>query len=292
MWLVVLALLPCVAAGVIFFGPYQLLIIGVSILSTNLAEAAAQKMRKRPLTLTDGSATVTGLLLALTLPPDFSLVHTAVGAAVAMSLGKHIFGGLGHNIFNPALVGRAFLQAAFPSAMTTWAVPQFAVDALTGATPLAAAKFEGLPFGLVEMWVGNTGGTIGETSALAILLGGSLLILLKIVNWRIPAAVLGGVLVSSGVLWVTDLAVAMSPLYHLLGGGLLFGAFFMATDWTTSPLTARGMVIFGAGIGILVVFIRAFGGLPEGVMYSILLMNALVPLINRYTLPRVFGANP
>jgi Na+-translocating ferredoxin:NAD+ oxidoreductase subunit D len=289
MWLVVMALVPCAIAGVLFFGPYQLLVIGVSILFTNLTEAAAQMMRKRKVTLTDGSATVTGLLLALTLPPSFSLSGTAIGAMVAMALGKHIFGGLGHNIFNPALVGRAFLQAAFPVAMTTWPIPRFSVDAVTSATPLAAAKFEGLRAALSPMLLGSTGGTIGETSAVAILFGGILLIALKIVNWRIPTAVLTGVLIFSGILWIINPAGALSPVYHLLSGGLLLGAFFMASDWTTSPVTARGMWIFGLGIGFIVVFIRAFGGLPEGVMYSILLMNALVPLINRITLPRIFG---
>jgi Na+-translocating ferredoxin:NAD+ oxidoreductase subunit D len=290
MWTVVLALLPCVAAGLIFFGIRQGLVILVAIAFANGAEAAALRLRKREISLDDGSATLTGLLLALTLPPDFSLSATAIGAVIAIWLGKHVFGGLGHNIFNPALVGRAFLQAAFPVAMTTWTLPATVADTITSATPLAASKFEGVRSALIPMLVGNTGGCIGETSALAILLGGGTLILLKIVNWRIPAAVIGATVLFSGLLWLINPTLYPSPVYQVLGGGLLIGAFFMASDWVTSPITARGMWIFGLGIGIIVVFIRAVGGLPEGVMYSILLMNALVPLINRYTYPRVFGA--
>jgi Na+-translocating ferredoxin:NAD+ oxidoreductase subunit D len=290
MWLVALALAPCVAAGVFFFGHYQLLVIATAVLFTNASEAALLRLRRRPITLSDGSATVTGLLLALTLPPNFSLGATALGAVVAMALGKHIFGGLGHNIFNPALVGRAFLQAAFPLPMTTWVLPRLAVDTVTGATPLAAFKFEGLRAALGPMLLGNTGGVIGETSALAILLGGLFLIAIGIVNWRIPAAVLLSVTAFSSLLWFLDPAGALSPLYHLLGGGLLFGAFFMATDWVTSPETGPGMWVYGLAIGLIVVFIRAFGGLPEGVMYAILLMNAFTPMINRYTRPRMFGA--
>jgi electron transport complex protein RnfD len=291
MWLVVLGLAPCAAAGVLFFGPYQILVILVSVLTANLVELAAQKLRRRKATLSDGSATVTGLLLALTLPPDISLPISAIGAIVAMALGKHIFGGLGHNIFNPALVGRAFLQTSFPADMTTWHIPKLAVDTITSATPLAAAKFEGLLTRLLPMFLGNIGGTIGETSAIAILLGGSVLILLKIINWRIPTAVLTCALIFSGTLWLLDPAGAQSPIYYLLGGSLLLGAFFMATDWTTSPVTSRGMWIFGAGVGLITVLIRAFGGLPEGVMYAILFMNAFVPFINRYTAPRVFGSS-
>jgi Na+-translocating ferredoxin:NAD+ oxidoreductase subunit D len=290
MWLVTLALLPCVAAGVLFFGPYQLLVVITAILFTNVSEAVLLRLRRRSITLSDGSATVTGLLLALTLPPNFSLGATAFGAVVAMALGKHLFGGLGHNIFNPALVGRAFLQAAFPLAMTTWTLPRLAVDTVTEATPLAAFKFEGLRASLVPMLLGNIGGVIGETSALAILVGGLFLIAIGIVNWRIPAAILFSVTAFSSLLWFLDPAGALSPIYHLLSGGLLFGAFFMATDWVTSPETSLGLWVYGLATGLIVVIIRVFGGLPEGVMYAILLMNAFTPMINRYTRPKVFGA--
>ena len=289
MWTVVLALLPCAAAGLFFFGIRQALVILVAIAFANGAEFGAQRLRNRPISLNDGSATLTGMLLALTLPPDFSLTPTAIGAMIAIWLGKHVFGGLGHNIFNPALVGRAFLQAAFPVAMTTWSVPRMAVDTVTSATPLAAAKFENVRSELLPMLLGNIGGCIGETSALAIFLGGGFLILVGIVHWRIPAGVIGGTVVFSGLLWLANPGIYPSPVYQVLGGGLLFGAFFMASDWVTSPITTRGMWIFGLGIGLIVVFIRTAGSLPEGVMYSILLMNALVPLINRYTRPRVFG---
>jgi Na+-translocating ferredoxin:NAD+ oxidoreductase subunit D len=290
MWTVVIALLPCVGAGVYYFGFEQLTVIAVAVIFANGADAGAMVLRKRNITLTDGSATLTGLLLALTLPPNFSLSATAIGAVIAIGLGKQVFGGLGHNIFNPALVGRAFLQAAFPVAMTTWVEPRFAVDAITSATPLAAFKFESFRLALLPMLLGNTGGTIGETSAVAVLIGGSVLILLGIVNWRIPTAILAATTISGTLLWFFYPALFLSPLYQIFGGGLLFGAFFMATDWVTSPETNRGMWIFGLGIAFIVIFIRGFGGLPEGVMYSILLMNALVPVINRYTRPRPFGA--
>lgn len=290
MWFVALALIPCTLSALVFFGLSQLSVIVVSVLVANAAEAAFQALRKRKVTLDDGSATVTGLLLALTLPPSFSLQATAVGAAVAIVIGKQLFGGLGNNIFNPALVGRAFLQAAYPVAMTTWVRPSFAVDGVTSATPLAAAKFEGITAGLAPLLIGNTGGTLGETSALAVLAGGAFLIAVGIVNWRIPLAVIAGVLLFSGLFWLINPIAYPSPLFHLLAGGLLFGAFFMATDWTTSPVTTSGMWPFGLGIALLVVIIRLFGGLPEGVMYSILLMNAFVPLLNRFTQPKPFGA--
>lgn len=290
MWTVVLALLPCLAAGLYFFGVRQLAVVAAAVLTANAAEVFAQRLRRRRISIQDGSATLTGLLLALTLPPDFPLSSAAIGAAVAILLGKQVFGGLGHNVFNPALVGRAFLQAAFPVAMTTWSLPQQTVDTLTSATPLAASKFEGLRQALLPMLLGNIGGCLGETSALAVLAGGVFLILVGIVNWRIPAAILAGSALFSAVLWLIDPRAYADPLYQLLGGGLLLGAFFMATDWVTSPVSNRGMLVFGLGIAFIVVFIRAFGGLPEGVMYAILLMNALVPLINRWTRPRLFGA--
>ncbi|MEW6648714.1 MAG: RnfABCDGE type electron transport complex subunit D [Chloroflexota bacterium] len=290
MWIVVLALLPPLAAGVLFFGTFQLLVAAVAIIVANATEAAALSLRKKPMTLSDGSATVTGLLLALTLPPNISLPFVAIGAVVAIGLGKQVFGGVGYNIFNPALVGRAFLQAAFPLAMTTYTLPSPAVDGITSATPLAYKFLEGGDTPLLALFLGNISGSIGETSKLAILIGGMILVMVGIVNWRIPVTILAGVALFSGIFWLINPATYADPLFHLMSGGLMLGAFYMATDWVSSPVTHKGMLIFGAGIALLVVFIRLFGSLPEGVMYSILIMNAFVPMINRYVRPKVFGA--
>ncbi len=289
MWMVVLSLLPAVIASVFFFGVYQLVILLVSVGFANGTEAAVQALRKKKVTLYDGSAMITGLILALTLPPNFSLTATAIGAVVAIGIGKQIFGGLGYNIFNPALVGRAFLQAAFPVAITTWTKPNFIVDSITSATPLAAFKFDKIVTPLSSMFFGNTGGSLGETSAVAVLIGGVFLVAIGIANWRIPVSMGLGVFILGGLFWLLDPVKYPTPFFHLFAGGFLFGAFFMATDWVTSPITGKGMWIFGIGIGFMIVIIRLFGGLPEGVMYSILFMNAFVPLINRYTAPRIFG---
>ena len=289
MWLVVLALIPSLISAVVFFGIYQLLIVLVSVGFCIGTEAAIKAIRKREITITDGSGIITGLLLALILPPNFSLSSTAIGAVVAIGIGKEVFGGLGYNIFNPALVGRAFLQAAFPVPMTSWTQPNYAVDSVTSATPLSAFKFDKILSDVSSMFFGNIGGSLGETSALAVIIGGVFLIAIGVVNWRVPAAMIVGIVAFGGIFWIIDPAMYPSPVFHLLSGGFLFGAFFMATDWVTSPLTAKGMWIFGLGISLVLVAIRLFGGLPEGVMYSILLMNAFVPHINRYTRPRIFG---
>ncbi|MFC2133871.1 RnfABCDGE type electron transport complex subunit D [Bacteroidota bacterium] len=289
MWLVVIALIPSLISAVVFFGISQLLIVLVSVGFCVGTEAVIKVIRKREVTILDGSGIITGLLLALILPPNFSLSSTAIGAVVAIGLGKEIFGGLGYNIFNPALVGRAFLQAAFPVPMTSWTQPNFAVDSITSATPLSAFKFDKILADTSAMFFGNISGSLGETSALAVALGGIFLIAIGVVNWRVPAAMFTGIIVFGGIFWLIDPAVYPAPLFHILSGGFLFGAFFMATDWVTSPLTHKGMWIFGLGISLVLVTIRLFGGLPEGVMYSILLMNGFVPHINRYTRPRIFG---
>ncbi len=289
MKLVILALVPSIASALFFFGIYQILILAVSVFFTVGTEAVIKKIRKRKVTITDGSAIITGLLLGLILPPNFSLASTAIGAVIAIAIGKEIFGGLGYNIFNPALVGRAFLQAAFPVTMTTWAKPNFAVDSVTSATPLSAYKFDKVVTQVQPLFVGNIGGSIGETSALAILIGGLFLIFIGVVNYRVPLAMIVGILVFGGVFWVFDPVKFPNPVFHLFAGGFMFGAFFMATDWVTSPITSKGMWIYGLSISLVLVVIRLFGGLPEGVMYSILFMNAFVPLINRYTKPRIFG---
>lgn len=287
---VILALVPAVISAVVVFGPYQLMIIVVSIFFSMLTEFVIKKMRKQPIQLKDSSAALTGLLLALVLPPNFSLVFTALGAIVSIAIGKEVFGGLGFNIFNPALVGRAFLQAAFPVPMTTWLKPNFAVDTVTSATPLAAVKFDGFTYDIMPMFLGNVGGCIGETSTVAILVGGLVLVFMKIVNWRVPVSMILGILLFGGIFWLIDPTANPTPIFHIFAGGFMFGALFMASDWVTSPITNKGLWIFGFGISFVLIIIRVFGGLPEGVMYAILFMNMFVPLINKYTRPKLFGA--
>lgn len=289
MWFVVIALIPALISAVIFFGLYQLVIVLTSVVFCVATEFLIKKLRKRKITVMDGSAVITGLLLGLILPPNFSLSSTAIGAVFAIAVGKEIFGGLGYNIFNPALVGRAFLQAAFPVAITTWTKPNFAVDTVTSATPLAAYKFDKVFTSIQPMFLGNIGGSLGETSALAILIGGIFLIAVGVVNYRVPLAMILGMILFAGIFWVINPIKYPNPLFQIFAGGFLFGTFFMATDWVTSPLTSKGMWIFGLGIALLVVVIRIFGGLPEGVMYAILIMNSVVPIINRYTYPKIFG---
>lgn len=289
MWFVTAALTPAAAASVIFFGFYQLLIIITAVFFCGSTEAVIQSLRKKKVTVADGSSLLTGLLLSLTLPPGFSLAYTALGSIAAIGFGKQVFGGLGCNIFNPALVGRAFLQAAFPVAITTWTKPNFAVDAVTSATPLALFKFDKILTPLSRLLLGNTGGSLGETSAAAIIAGGIFLIAVKIVNWRVPVSMILSMLIFGGLFRLIDPVQNPDPLFHLFAGGFMLGAFFMATDWVTSPVTNKGMLIYGSFISLLIILIRVYGGLPEGVMYSILIMNGFVPLINRGTQPRLFG---
>ncbi|MDT3695401.1 MAG: RnfABCDGE type electron transport complex subunit D [Ignavibacterium sp.] len=288
MWFVVAALFPSIAAALIFFGWTQIFIILTAVVFAVGTEVSIQVIRKKQITWFDGSAALTGLLLALTLPPNFSLSATAIGSVIAIGLGKQIFGGLGYNIFNPALVGRAFLQAAFPVQITTWVKPNFSVDSVTSATPLAALKFDKIFTDTTTMAVGNIGGSLGETSAIAVLIGGILLIAVGIVNWRIPISMIIGMVVFGGIFWMID-PQNPTPVFHIFAGSFLFGAMFMATDWVTSPITNKGMWVFGFGISLVLIVIRIYGGLPEGVMYSILFMNGFVPLINRYTKPTIFG---
>ena len=289
MWFVVISLLPPLISGIIFFGIYQLLIVLVCIFFAAGTEATIKKIRRKKITIEDGSAVITGLLLGLILPPNFSLSAAALGSIFSIAVGKELFGGLGFNIFNPALIGRAFLQAAFPVAMTTWSKPSFSVDTISSATPLAAYKFDRVLTKLEPMIIGNISGSIGETSAIAILAGGIFLITFGIVNWRIPLSMITGMILFSGIFWVIDPIKYPNPLFHIFAGGFLLGAFYMATDWVTSPVTSKGMWIFGFCISLIIVVIRIFGGLPEGVMYAILIMNAFVPLINRLTVPKIFG---
>jgi electron transport complex protein RnfD len=278
MYMVVIALIPTTAVGVYLFGPRVLLIIAASIASALLTEYVALKIMGRKFVM-DGSAIVTGLLLALTLPPTVPIWMPVVGAAFGIALGKCIFGGLGHNIFNPALVGRVFLTISWPVPLTTWVKP---FEAVTTATPLALWRAEGIYTPARDLFLGNIPGSIGETSALAILVGGVFLIAMKYVDWRIPLSYIGTV---AAMMWLLD----DDPVFHILAGGLFLGAFFMATDYVTTPLTKKGQVIFGIGAGTIVVLIRMIGGYPEGVAFSILLMNAFTPLIDRVTKSRVYG---
>lgn len=284
MWTVVATLLPLVAAAVWYFGPRALGVIGAAVAGA----VATERLFGSRSALRDGSATITGLLLGLTLPAGFPLWMAALGGAFGIAFGKLIFGGLGQNVFNPALLGRAFLQAAFPVAITTWPTVR-GVDAVTAATPLGLMKFEGELTEPLPLMIGSTGGSLGETAGILILLCGGYLAWKNYLDWRIPASIFATVGAFATILHYLDPGRYPGPLFMLFSGGLMLGAVYMATDMVTSPVTHVGAWVFGFGIGLLVVLIRLWGGLPEGVMYAILIMNALVPFINRATQPRVFG---
>ncbi len=310
MFNVVLALLPVTAFAVWAFGLTALLTLATAMASCLLTEQLACRVAGRASTLDDWSVAITGLLYGLTLPPGLPLWMVAAGGAIGVGLGKSLFGGLGCNPFNPALVGRAFLQAAFPVAMTSW-VPAFAAerfrtlpasslaapfsqpsyDGVTTATPLALWKFDGQLTEVGDMALGFIGGSTGETSGLLILLGGIYLVARNMMSWRIPAAILGVVAGASGILHGLDPAGYAPPGFMLFSGGLMLGAVFMATDMVGSPMTSAGCVVYGALIGLLVVVIRVWGGMPEGVMYAILFGNATTPLIDRWIRPRTYGTS-
>ncbi|MEE8377430.1 MAG: RnfABCDGE type electron transport complex subunit D [Candidatus Aminicenantaceae bacterium] len=296
MYAVILSLFPAVLASIYFFRWRALLLYACCIVGGLVTEALFLWIRKKPMnSLWDGSVIITGLLLAMTLPPELSLDSAVIGAVVAVGLGKHVFGGLGHNIFNPALVGRAFLQTAFPVAMTTWTAPAaLSVDAVTFATPLGNLKFdaallEGTLTPVKDLFWGNVGGSLGETSAIALLIGAAFLFYKKAIDWKIPAGIILSLTVFTGIFWLIRPDTYATPLFHLMAGGMILGAFFMATDMVTSPITPRGTWIYALGIGLLVGLIRLFGGLAEGVMFSILFMNMFVPLLNRFSRPRILG---
>lgn len=290
-----IALLPAAAMAVVFFGAYALLVMALSVAAAVAADYLATRAARREFVM-DGSAGLTGLLLAMVIPPYVPWWIPILGSAFAIVLGKQIFGGLGHNPLNPALLGRAFLVAAYPGPLTTWQWPALAgtlgwaggqADAVATATPLYLLKSGtlaklGLEIPSWQLFVGNRAGSLGETSALALLAGGLFLIAIRVIDWRIPLAYLGSVAALA-------LLFGQDPLFHLLTGGLIIGAFFMATDYVTSPMTKKGRVIFGLGCGLLTMLIRRYGGYPEGVCYAILIMNAVVPLLDRSTLPRRFG---
>lgn len=285
---VILALMPASLAGVWFFGLPALFMMAVCVGSAVITEAALEKLCGKPLTVRDYSAAVTGLLLALIVPPDLPLWAGAIGSIFSIAIAKFTFGGLGQNIFNPALIGRAFLLASWPVFMTRWRwpiyeaawIPRF--DALTTATPLVLMKYMKIKAPYINLFLGQVAGCIGETSALAILVGAAYLVYRGHISLRIPLSFVGTVAVLTALF-------GQDPVFHILSGGLLLGAFFMATDYVTSPVTPRGQIVFGVGCGILVTLIRLYGGYPEGVCYAILIMNAATALVERYTIPRKFG---
>jgi electron transport complex protein RnfD len=303
MWNVVASLVPLIAAGAWFFGVSALLVVAASVAGA----VATEHFIGRRGTIADGSAAITGILLGLTLPAGMPLWMAAVGGVFAIGIGKLLFGGLGYNIFNPALLGRAFLQAAFPVAITTWpavggsfwhlrgdnfAIPFMGArvtDAVTAATPLGLMKFEHEPTEMIRLLIGSTGGSLGETSALLILICGAYLAIRGYLDWRIPASILATVGAFQGVLHLVAPDRYASAAFMLLSGGVMLGAVFMATDMVTAPVTKNGKLVFGILIGLVIVVIRVWGGLPEGVMYAILLMNGLVPFINKVTQPAPFG---
>jgi len=296
MYVVILSLIPAVFASLYFFRLRAVGLYATCLITCIVTEALFLWIRKKPMnSLWDGSAMITGFLLAMTLPPSLSLELAVIGSVAAIALGKQIFGGLGHNIFNPALVGRAFLQMAFPVALTTWIPPVTEkMNTATFATPLGNLKFQnavaqGTQTPIQDLFWGNIGGSLGETSAIALLIGAVYLLLKKNIDWRIPLGIISTLAVFTGIFWFVNPDKYASPLFHILAGGLLIGAFFMATDMVTSPISPTGSWVYAIGIGLIIGLIRLFGGFPEGVMYSILFMNTFVPLLNRYTRPRILG---
>lgn len=296
MYAVIFSLMPAAFASLYFFRLRAVALFISCLLASLGTEALFLWLRKKSFhSLLDGSAVITALLLAMTLPPSLSIGLAVIGTVVAIAIGKQVFGGLGYNIFNPALVGRAFLQTAFPVAMTTWIPPvTLKINTATFATPLGNLKFEqalvkGTLTSLKDLFWGNSGGCLGETSAIALFIGALYLFYRRAIDWRIPAGILISLIAFTGVFWLVSPEKYASPLFHVLSGGLLIGAFFMATDMVTSPLTSLGTWIYALAIGLIVGLIRLFGGFAEGVMYSILFMNTFVPLLNRYTRPRILG---
>lgn len=297
MWRVNLALVPMLLCGIAYFGLNALLISLVSVACCCLFQWLIEKfIMKVPTTLCDGSAVVTGLLLAFNVPATAQMIWlVAIGALVAIGVGKMTFGGLGKNPFNPALVGRVFLLISFPVQMTTWPVAgklfPMSLDTTTGATPLGILKEHGAE-ALPQAWdmlIGHMGGSLGEVSAIAILIGAIYLLCKKIISWHIPVAFIGTAFVFSGILWLCNPEQFIDPVTTILTGGIMLGACFMATDMVTSPMAKSGQLIFGFGCGLLTVIIRTWGAYPEGVSFAILLMNAVTPLINKWCKPARFA---
>jgi Na+-translocating ferredoxin:NAD+ oxidoreductase subunit D len=305
MFRVLIAMIPAFAVSLMFFGLGALVVTGIAVVSCLLFEYLITRfLFKTESTLWDGSAAVTGVLLAFNVPSNLPVWMIIVGSLVAIGVAKMSFGGLGKNPFNPALVGRVFLLISFPVQMTSWPKAiesRFAyLDATTGATPLAILKegvkngqpvselLQGIPE-YSQMFIGNMGGSLGEISALALLLGGLYLLIKKVITWQIPVSILTTVALFTGILWMINPVKNADPMFHLLTGGIILGALFMATDMVTCPMTPWGQIVFGVGIGLITCLIRVFGAYPEGVSFAILIMNAFVPLIDKYIKPKRFG---
>lgn len=287
---VIIALVPATAAGIYYFGLRALILIVAAIISAVFFEWLYEKITKKPVTINDLSAVVTGLLLAMNLPASAPVWVAIVGSAFAIIFAKQLFGGLGQNFINPALAGRAFLLASYPTEMTTWVVPNgLAADAATYATPLAQLKNGALDASLKQLVMGQVGGTIGETCAIALIIGGIYLLYKHVISWKIPVIYIATVFILFAVIGRHGMCM---PLQEIFAGGVMLGGIFMATDYASSPVTPKGQVIFAVGAGLLTYLIRTFGGYPEGVSYSILIMNCCVPLIERFTEPTIFGALP
>jgi len=308
MYGVVIAMVPAILVSIWFFGIDAVRVLVLAVAASIFFEWVIQKyLMKETTTIADGSALVTGILLAFNVPSNLPSWMVIIGALVAIGMAKMSFGGLGKNVFNPALVARVFLLISFPVQMTSWpkprAITEGLADVITGPTPLGIVK-EGLGAGktmseltpeiptYLQDMTGQMGGSMGEVSAIALLIGGIYMLWKKIITWHIPVAVLGTAALFTGILWGFNPESYADPAFHLLTGGLMLGAIFMATDMVTSPMTHGGQLLFGVGVGILTVLIRVWGAYPEGVSFAILLMNAVVPLINRGFKPKRFGANP
>lgn len=305
---VVVALVPAMLVSFYYFGLSAIILTLVSVASCLLFEWLIQKfILKGKTSITDGSAIITGILLAFNVPTSLPVWMLVVGALIAIGVAKMSYGGLGKNPFNPALIGRVFLLISFPVDMTTWPKPglpfgttNFAVDGLTGPTPLGIVK-EGIKQGhtvdqlqsqlphYADMLFGQMGGSLGEVSAIALIIGGLFMLIRKIITWHIPVAFIGTTLIFAGILWMIDPSQFVNPLFHLVTGGLMLGAIFMATDMVTSPMSKSGQIVFGIGCGVLTILIRVWGSYPEGVSFAILLMNAFTPLINKGFKPKTFG---
>lgn len=295
MYGVLIALIPAFLVSLYCFGLGALIVTATSVLACVIFEYLIQRflMKKEP-TLCDGSAILTGVLLAFNVPSNLPIWIILIGALAAIGIGKMSFGGLGNNIFNPALVGRVFLLISFPAQMTTWPVPEVFpmtyTDAETGATILSSLHEGGAPLpAMIDMLIGRIGGSLGEISAIALLLGFAFMLWKKIITWHIPVSILATVFVFTGILYLINPTVYVNPFIHLLSGGLLLGSIFMATDYVTSPMSKNGMIVYGIGIGLLTAVIRIFGSYPEGMSFAILIMNAFTPLINSYIKPKHFG---
>jgi electron transport complex protein RnfD len=301
---VVIALIPAFVMAVTFFGFNAVRLTGLCLVSCLATELIFNLVRRKPNSLGDFSAVVTAIILAFSLPPALPNFAIILGSVAAIGIGKMLFGGLGQNIFNPAMVGRAFLMSAFPVLMTSWVMPAPAVDPATGiapavtvdavsqATPLAQIKpgdpKRSLPV-MLQLFIGRTGGSLGETSVFALLLGAGYLLLRRTITLAIPVGMIGSAILFAGIAYLVSPGKFVNPMFQLGAGALVFGAFFIATDLVTSPLSKKGQLIYGAGCGLLTMTIRQFGTYPEGVMFSILMMNGLAPLISRYTMAKPLG---